>query len=348
MALIAYDGFDHYNSVSDMEQRFGALQYTSLNGSLSAYGSGRGGFGKSFAVSPNYGAVTFGINLSLPIAQITFGMAVNFQGLSGVMKVSMIDNLSGTTQCYWQVNPGSGIIQFYNAAGVLQRSALNSISVNGWYFLEFQNAISTTAGTAALRINGQAIASFPDLTGLNTQESANASASAVGLGPSATILIDDIYVCDGTTGPGSYPNNSFVGDTRCSTLFPISNSSVAWTPLTGTNWSEVDETAMDGDTSYNRTATVGAQDSFNFGTLAVDINQVIGLQITVAVRKEDAGARTVAPVVVLGGTTYQGTAVSVDVTYLYITSIWPINPHTGVSWTSSDVNGMQAGYVVVT
>jgi hypothetical protein len=118
--------------------------------------------------------------------------------------------------------------------------------------------------------------------------------------------------------------------------------------LTGTNYSEVNETAMDGDTSYNRTATVGTQDSFNFGTLAVDINQVIGLQITVAVRKEDAGARTVAPVVVLGGTTYQGTAVSVDVTYLYITSIWPINPHTGVSWTSSDVNGMQAGYVVVT
>jgi hypothetical protein len=188
------------------------------------------------------------------------------------------------------------------------------------------------------------------MTGINTAGStSNITSRIVIAGPGAnSILLDDLYLADGTTGPGSYPNNSFLGDVRSATLFPIGNSAVSWVPLANTNWQEVSEIAMDSDTSYNRTATAGAQDSFNFNPLDVDVNQVVGLQVTVAVRKEDAGARTVAPVVVIAGETYVGTAVSVDVSYLYITSLWPINPGTGASWTAADVNAMQAGYVVVT
>lgn len=105
---------------------------------------------------------------------------------------------------------------------------------------------------------------------------------------------------------------------------------------------------MDGDASYNFTATAGARDLFNFGALDIDVNQVLGLQMKIALRKEDAGARTVAPVLYIGGSYYVGTAVSVDVTYLYITTLWPINPHTSASWTAADVNALVAGYVVVT
>lgn len=348
MSLIVTDGFDHYNSQTDMQQRFGMWQYIFTGGSIHA--GGRAGYGNYYGFGQNGGLT--GV-LATPIGQITTGFGINF-GLTGVyINVVMIDALTNTKQCYWNINPASGIISFFDALGVQRGTGLNAIGNNGWYFIELQNAINKTTGTAALRVNGEPVSSFPDLTGLNTQSSVNASVSEINYGSFAIaqgggVFMDDLYLADGTTGPGSFPNNSFLGDMRAATLFPISNNSVTWTPLANANWQEVSETAMDSDTSYNTTATSGAQDTFNFGPLDIDVNQVVGLQITLAVRKVDAGSRTIAPVLLIGGVSYVGTAVSVDVSYLYITSIWPINPHTSASWTAADINALQAGYVVVT
>jgi len=346
MAIVATDGFDHYNSYADMEQRYGALQYANLGGSVQIDTPGRAGYGKCLAVGGN---ITMG--LSLPISKVTFGFAVNFNGIGSLMTINLLDNLlGGQVQCHWTINTLTGAITFYDANGVVQATALNAIGSNGYYFIEMQNTISKTGGTAALQVNGQPIPSFSPATGLDTQSTTNSSMSGLIVSaPSGNVyFFDDLYICDGTTGPGSYPCNSFLGDARTNTGFPVSNSSVSWTPLTGANWQEVSETAMDSDVSYNRTATAGAQDTFNFGALDVDVNQVVALSVTVAVRKEDAGSRTIAPVLVIGGSTYQGTAVSVDVSYLYITTIWPINPHTSASWTAADINALVAGYVVVT
>jgi len=351
MALIVYDGFDHYNNGSDFTQRTGTLQwaYQSYPNFVSP---GRNGYGKLL----NVGGTTVYGTLNVQLPTITLGVAVNFTNGTGNVYFYLNDVVSGASQLTLVFSPLTNLINIYrgNSFGgsVLLATGLNAIVANGWNFIEFHSTISATAGTLALRVNGQAIPSVPDQTGINTFNSnaSSATVSAIVMQGDGghTTYVDDLYICDGTTGPGSYPNNLFVGDSRCSTLFPDGNSSVTWTPLTGANWQEVSETAMDSDTSYNRTNTAGAQDSFNFNTLASDINQVIGIQVTVALRKEDAGARTVAPVLVIGGTTYQGTAVSVDTTYLYITSLWPINPHTSASWTAADVNGLQAGYVVVT
>lgn len=355
MALIVYDGFDHYNSTADMMQRFGVWQYNSFN-SAGIIPNGRAGYGKMLAIGYGTGSA-FNAVLSTPINQVTIGFAVNFSGSNANLTFTFYDALTGATQCTWILNSTLGTITFVNALGQTIATGLNCLSANGWYFVELQNVIGpvsgATPGTAAIRINGQRISSFPDLVGVDTQAAgAHASFSMFHIQTSAYnalgAYMDDLYIADGTTGPGSYPNNSFLGDVRSASLFPISNSAVSWVPLANSNWQEVSETAMDSDTSYNRTATAGAQDSFNLGALDVDVNQVIGLQVTVAVRKEDAGSRTVAPVVVIAGVTYVGTAVSVDVSYLYITSLWPINPGTGASWTAADVNGMQAGYVVVT
>jgi hypothetical protein len=346
MALVVFDGFDHYDSGVDMEQRFGALQYVGSSSSIAVQSTGRAGYGKCVALNG-----TFKWGLSLAVAQLTTGFAVNFQGVGSVLIIVLLDNLSGgATQCSWQLNSSTGTISFFDATGTNIATSLNSIGANGWYFIELQNAISKTAGTAGIRVNDQSVPSFPLQTGLNTQTTLNASVSGASMAsPSGNnLLLDDLYIADGTNGPGTYVNNSFLGDVRTFTGFPVGNNSVTWVPLANTNWQEVSETAMDSDTSYNRTATAGAQDSFNGTSIEVDVNQVLGVQVTVALRKEDAGARTVAPVLVISGTTYVGTAVSVDVSYLYITTLWPINPHTSASWAASDLSGVSFGYVVVT
>lgn len=355
MALVVWDGFDHYASATgDMLTRYGAWQYYS--GPYVVISSpGRGGFGKCLGFQNLAAGQTYvQAGLAAPINQITTGFAINFGGTSPGVTINMVDVLAGGgSQCRWVFNPNAGTITFVNGAGQSIGTALNSISVNGWYFVEFQNKIGTTNGTAALRINGQSIPSFPDLTNINTQATSNNSVSSIqvynsGLTGGPNVLFDDWYVADGTTGPGSYPANSFLGDLRTDTVFPVANASVQWTPLTGSNYQMVNNPTFDGDSAYNYAQTAGYQDSFTFQTLDADVNQVVGVQVTIAIRKEDAGARTVAPVLVIGGTTYRGTAVSVDVSYLYITYLWPINPATSASWTASDVNGLAAGYVVVT
>jgi hypothetical protein len=325
-----------------MEQNFDALQWYNVNGNLQA--PGRAGYGKYFQCR----GITAG--LSLPVSQLTCGFAINFNGQAGALNCSFIDQITDTVQCYWVINPLNGMIQLNGPSGAVLATALNSISQTGFYFIELQIKVAISIGAAAIRVNGQGVASFPDLTGIDTQASSNASVSGVSWSQISPTnwQFDDVYFADGTTGPGSYPNNSFLGDVRSSALFPISDSSVGWTPLANANWQEVSETAMDGDASYNFTATAGARDLFNFGALDIDVNQVLGLQMKIALRKEDAGARTVAPVLYIGGSYYVGTAVSVDVTYLYITTLWPINPHTSASWTAADVNALVAGYVVVT
>ncbi len=346
MGLIVYDGFDKYNTIADMQQRFGVLQYSNVQGG-SFIGPGRAGYGKYYYSGGNWTA-----GLSLPKPLLTAGIAVNSNAYNPQFNFNFLDMFTGDVQASFLVKPDSGLIQLLDANGTVVQSALNSIGVNGWYFMEMQvgigKATGSVQGTAALRINGETLASFPDIGGgINTQLSANASASGFQYAGNDR-LFDDLYLADGSVGPGSYPNNSTLGDVRTATLFPISNSSVQWTPLTNTNWQEVSEAAMDSDVSYNFTATAGAQDTFNFGVLDVDVNRVLGLQLTVALRKEDAGARTVAPVIVIGGTNYVGTPVSVDVSYLYITSIWVVNPSTNASWTAAQIDALIAGYVVVT
>lgn len=354
MALIVFDGLDHYASIADGITRYGVWQWNSLGG-CTLTSPGRAGVGKSLTGTTHASGTGFWSGtLSSPISKATFGFAFNFGGAGQAMEVLFQDALTGETQCFWTINAANNTISFTDATGTVRGTALNAIYGSGWMFIELQNTISTTDGTAALRVNGNPSPSFPDLTGLNTQATANASVSAFtaeyigSLGGGPSYQFDDFYIADGTTGPGSYPNNSFLGDVRCNTLFAIGDNAVQFTPLSGANYQMIDEVSFDGDATYNFAQTAGYQDSFNFQSVDADVNQVVGLQVTVAICKEDAGARTVAPVIVIGDTTYVGTPVSVDVSYLYITSIWPINPHTDASWTAADVNALAAGYQLVT
>lgn len=347
MAIIGYDGFDHYAGGADMEARSGTLQWSGASG----VGAGRGGYGQCALVGTLRGG------LSNPINQMTLGFAVNFAAApGGAIPISIVDNLTGTTQCSWNLNSDSGLITFTDANGNNIATALNSLVSNGWQYVELQNRIGIAtgsgSGTAAIRINGQPVASFPDLTGVLTQKSTNNSMSGIimsgNTGSFSNYSVDDLYICDGTTGPGTYPCNSFLGDIRDSTQFAVGNGgTIDWTPLANMNWQEISEVQMDGDTSYNRSNAVGAIDLFNPQVLNVDIDQVICLAVTIAVRLEDAGARLIAPCIQIGSTVYVGTPQAVDLSYIYLTSYWPINPATGVSWTTTDVNDCRFGYKIV-
>lgn len=332
MALIAFDGFDNYATAAEVNQRRGALQWSGGGGLV----TGRNGLGKALVAGESAdGSVTCFASINANLSAGYFGMA-----MSGSFTIEIIDGTTSTTQCYLNFSSIYGTITAYNGSGSqIGQSLPNAFNGSLESFFEFHVVVGAS-GTLEVRVDN---APALTLDGVNTQHSSAGTFSAVGIGSS---FVDDFRINDTTTGPGAYPNNSWLGDLRVIDLQAISNGSVAWTPLTGTNWQEIAETLFDGDTSYNSTTTVGAEDLLNFSALANTIDQIVGVQLMGAYRENDASTHTVAQHLSIGGTDYAGTARQLAVTYAFLTDLYPVNPATNASWTLADVNSILAGYAL--
>jgi hypothetical protein len=271
----------------------------------------------------------------------------------GNVSIAIIDAQTEIVQVYALSDPVSGVVSLYRGRGsntivpasdvLLAQSLPNRVNVFEWNFVEIGCVLSATVGYLEFRVNGLTAVS---ISGINTiAPYANNTASIIGFGAAAPWYIDDFYCNDGTTSdPGTYPNNSFMGNCRVVTLFPTQNASVQWTPLTGANWQEVSETEFDGDTSYNTTTTVGYTDTFNANSLISSAAEVISVWVMGGYKMTDAGARTVEQEVVMSGTTATGSAHNLNTNYNFFADKFAVNPATSASWTTTDVNNITFGY----
>lgn len=141
------------------------------------------------------------------------------------------------------------------------------------------------------------------------------------------------------TLPASLAGNTFVTAT-------LAAATILGT-LTITNAGNVSEVAMDSDDTYNSSSTLNDEDLLVFGVLPGDINLVLGVQLTGAYRKDDAGTRVVKQALksstteVYGADHYLSTE-----TYVYFTDLFVLDPNTDTSWTTTGVNSLVAGYNV--
>lgn len=216
MALIFIEGFDTYGSTSDL----------AMNGwtvPSSAYSAVPGRFGVPGRAMP-----AVGITKNLPNNYTTFymGFAVN-----GGFTVTFF-NVAGY-QFYVQTNSSS--IQVYrnnypSAAVLIGQSLTNVVPSSGWFFVEIGATVDAAAGSVTVRINGNTVLS---LTNVDTQGITGSTANDIvsGIEFTGSSDIDDLYFCDTTTGPGTYPCNTFLGDKRVRTVFPSSNAATQFTPV---------------------------------------------------------------------------------------------------------------------
>lgn len=338
MALKVFDGFDHYGTGTDFLARSGFLQW---QGGNISFVTGRNGNGKAAQPGPPFNGLTGVFSARNSAAGI--GMAIDMAGGSTI--ISLVDSLAGAAQVTVLFNEANFSIQVYRGVqtGTLLFTSNNNVwSQEVWNYVEVWITVSSTVGTVLVKVNGETLV---NLTGQNTQNTANTTFDTLSYTGNT---IDDFYYADTTTGPGSFPCNAPLGDVRVFTAFPIGNSSVTWTPLANTNWQEVSEVAMDGDTSYNFTTTAGDEDLLNFSALANTVNKILGVQVTGAYRKDDATMRTVKQALKSGATEQYGTTNSLpDTTYAYFTDLWTLDPNTSASWTLAGVNGIAAGYNLV-
>lgn len=230
--------------------------------------------------------------------------------------------------------------------GTTLESETDAIVLGRWHYIEMKVTIGD-AGSWEVRINGVTIMSGSG----DTKNGGTGYVDRVWLGPHTgteenyDLDFDDWYVCDDT---GSV-NNNFLGDMRVVALYPDgAGTTTQWDPSAGSNWQNVDETPVDGDTTYNSTNVPNELDLYTLTNLPETANTIHGIRQIVRHRKAEAGTKFIRQLIRTGSTNYEGPDLTVGDAYDYDSQLRETNPNTAVAWTESNINtGLEAGVKVL-
>ena len=283
-----------------------------------------------------------GFALNFDAGTIIRGAIITLQD-AGIHQVSLYHNTDNTLS----VTRGG--------SAVTGGTSVSALSLNTWYYIEFKVTIADSIGAGTCKVNVNGVTWITVATGQDLKATANATANSVVFGTtvgsvflSRTVLIDDIYILDGTAGVVA-GDNDFLGDVRVDSLLPTADGTTnSWTPSAGDNYAAVDEAAPDGDTTYVSSGTVNQIDTYAMGDLGTTPEKIWAVQTGFVARKEDAGVRTVAPV--LRGTDGDkfGTARGVGLDYAAYHEVHEQNPlDTPEDWTETTVNSIEIGVKLI-
>lgn len=347
MALLFIDGYDHLAAtVADL-----GMKYSSATSSVSVLSvvSGRvSGNGLKFQCGGG-GALTLRKDLPSTYTVGTIGLAfqINANGSATWQMAGFYDSTS--LQLSIGVNT-SEFLTITRGSTTLWTDTL-ALTPNQWYFVEFKATINNTTGTIDVWLNGS---SRTSQSGLNTRNTANNQFTGIATGCLTSITttigtIDDLYVCDTSTGLGS---SSPVGNLRVVTSMPSGNSGDTsghdqWSQTGGTGgnfWTSVNEVPEDGDTSYVSSSTVNQIENFTYASLPSTVSSIKGIQFNYVARTDDAGTRQIAPSQRNSGTDSVGSSSSnlpsgyTDTIFITETSL-----QTASAWTTSEFNSSEFG-----
>jgi hypothetical protein len=260
---------------------------------------------------------------------------------TGNTVINMLALVNGTTFTFGLRCTSTGAIEASRATSGTGFTALGTSSsvivANTWHYIECGVTISDTVGTVTVKVDGATVLS---LTGQDTNNAVtNVNTLYLGYTSNAgqaNINYDDLYVVDSDTT---------LGERRIETTVPSADTATKnWTPNTGTaNFSRVNETTVDGDTSYVQASTVGTRDLYSIGALSSTPSVIDAVQVISFAEKTDATTRTIYNSVQSAGTDSDGPAFSLTASYLRFDRLLLTDPNGGGSWTASRVNGLLIG-----
>ena len=319
MAIFFMDGFDHYNNTS---QKGWSVSAT-CSSSYSRLGVGQGvreaGEMKHWLGGTNSHLIMgCAFRCTAPDAN-GYSRQV---GLGSSSAPTVFTRWAGNIDYHWQVDYPGGSITSTNDPAL----------ANVWYYLELDVVFHATTGSITLKVNGQTECSG---TNLNTGSAADYCwvREATWYG---TQDYDDLYVDDSTAR----------GDCRVETIYPTADSSVQWTPGTGsTNYNLVDNpgTISEGSTDFVETSTATNTDLYTLGNITTTSGSVYAVQSNVYARKTDAGSRTMHSEIKHSGSTSNGSTINLADTGLIYSDAFANVPG-GSGWTITQVNALEAGF----
>jgi hypothetical protein len=264
-------------------------------------------------------------------------------GATGASTILSI-RYSGSTQCWFKINT-SGLITAERSTTQLGTSS-TGLTVGAWHYIEFKVVIDNSVGTVTVRIDGVEVLA---LTAQDTQALSVAAWNEIAIGsftsitssPLVNIWVDDLVVMDGS---GSY-NNAFLGDRRVAVLLPSGNgNSNMSTPLSGDRYTNVDEAAMDEDTSYVTFAAAADKDTYAFGNCPTSGATVNAVVANMAAKKVDTGEAGMAAVARISSTDYDGATKGVASSYTIQQQIWERSAVDGTTaWTTTVIDAAEFG-----
>lgn len=335
MSLLFFDGFESYATADILKE------WTSQNGSptVDATGGRRGG--GCLSSTTTSAATNVVKTLAASVSTFVAGFAFNpsASGAFGRSIAKFMD--SGSNQLEIRLNSDATLSVTRNS--IVLGTSTATVNYNSDQYIEFKATIHDTAGTYELRLNGVNILSG---SGVDTKNTANASINQIMIGvdgnpgSSITWKYDDFYILD-TSGA---TNNNFLGDVRIDAVYPNADGThTDWTPSTGTDHYALVDEATPNTTDYVSSSTAGQKDSFNMASPPVLASEVIfGVRVKVAALKDDAGSRSIKVGVRSGTAESVSTAQALSTSQLYYSNIHEVDPDTGVAWTPSGIDNLQA------
>jgi hypothetical protein len=358
MALLTSEGFGWTTVFADL-QTYGAWSADTSQRD----GTPTGTIGTAGPSGDNYLTLTTGTGLNalvrytpIPISTFFFGCRVNphtlanqpfiFFDSAGGRQLGFVITPSGAIQAI--LGPGS-TGYWYDGGTVLGTSTAGAVAAGSWTYLEIGGTIATgTGGSLTIRSAGTSVLS---LTGITTQQTANANVQGFGLAASTygspssadSVSLAHVSVCDNTTAL----NNTFLGDTRVYTKMMTANSTVQFTPNGNVNnYQNAAQVPPNPTTDYNSDSTVGNQDTFTGAALPAGYNYVAGVVLKTVSKEDTAGTRALKSVVVSGATTAYGTSRGLGTSATQTMDVFQADPNTNALWTVAAVNASQTGYNV--
>jgi hypothetical protein len=204
-------------------------------------------------------------------------------------------------------------------------------------FIECKVFSNSSTGTVTIKNNGVEVLA---LTDVNTGGQDITSITWGGPGNATYRYSDNIYIAD-----------DFCGEMKSVLLKPSSDSSVQLTPNSGdVNYDRVNQTAQDGDTTYNSSATVNHTDLFEYEDLSSSFVPKVVTMVTVA-RKEGADGKNLQMIAKQGESDYNiGSAFALSDGYPAALGAGKFNilntaPDTQ-AWDRTILNAIKWGYKV--
>ena len=232
---------------------------------------------------------------------------------------------------------GTYLMRLYRGSTLLATTP-SGVYPGTWNWISAKLFCDPAAGNFKLNINS---VNKLDYTG-NTRNGSISQIHRVKL-TTGTIMgtdfrIDNLAIATGASTDDPLPDCRVFGG-----VMPTANDVIAFTPSSGSNWSNVNEIPPNNDTSYNYSSTVGATDTF-VGTPPSVSNVIYAVKVNARARKNDAGYRSVSPVVKPTTTVHEGAEQQVTPNYFDHYDIWETNPDTALPWTPSQVSNLKWGY----
>jgi hypothetical protein len=331
MALVWADGFDHYGTSQALALSSGYAYFT-ISGIDNA--NPRTGPKCCKITTSNFEAV----RRILDTARATVGVGCGIRWDTAPTSYNGIRFEYGSSNLICRVGLNANLQIVVVGADnntVLGYTNANAVALGSWAWLEAKVTVGVS-GTIVVRLNGLTVLTINNVNiGTNNIDSICLGNPASGAA-SQTWYFDDLVIWD-TSGTD---NNDFLGDRRCVTMFPNSNSATQqWTAVGAANaWDCIDDASAD-TVTYIEAATAGNVSEFGKTTLTTLTTGVAGIRLVAYAQKSDVGTSTFRVGVNSNGFVQNSAEIAPGTAWGYFSYIAERDPNGSIPWVKASVEG---------